>query len=114
MSEGEFVPKSYACVRWPELRVGKKIGGKDGTNMYVKFNRGRFTATSPEEVEVIESSEAFGVAIHNLDIKPKPAPVKPGPVETMIESEIEAALAERQPQARKGGIGTRTATGNKR
>jgi hypothetical protein len=92
-------------MRWPALRVGE----------FVKFSNGRFTATKQSEVDAIEKCESYNVHIHPLLLdKPRPAPVKPGPVETMIESEIEAALAERQPQARRGGIGTKSASGNKR
>jgi hypothetical protein len=98
MSGESFEPKRYACIRWPFLRVGSEG---------IKFNAGFFTANTPEEAAQIEGNEAFGRHIHPVQFKAQPVPSKPGKVETMIEAEIEEALAAKQPQARKGAVGTR-------
>lgn len=94
----DFTPKRYACTRWPFLRLQKGI----------KFNAGFYTTKSQEENDVIEASDSFGIHIHPIMWKPKEVPTKPGAVEALIESEIESALAERQPRARKGAIGTKS------
>lgn len=93
----EFKPKRYACMRWPFLRIGG----------HIKFEGGFFTANTPEEVQLVEGNEAYGKHIHPIKWEPKPVPVKTGQVEELIESEIVAALAEKQPRARRGAVGTR-------
>ena len=96
MSE-EFKARRYACLTWPFLRLG---GG-------IKFEAGFFTARTPEHVSLIEGSDSFGKHIHPIKWEPTALPVKQGKVEELIEAEIADALAERQPKARRGGIGTR-------
>ena len=93
----DFKPKRYACIRWPFLRL------KGG----IQFRAGFFTANSQDEVDTIESNEAYGVHLHPVLWEPEKLPTKPGKVETLIESEIEAALIEKKPKARKGAVGTK-------
>ena len=60
-------PTTYICERYPALSIGG-IQGKE-----VKFRRGRFIATRPWEVELIESNDVFGVFIvqgHDHDPEP--------------------------------------------
>ena len=96
MSES-FKAKRYACTRWPFLRM------KNG----VKFSAGFFTAQNQEQADVIEKSESFGVHVHPVLWEPSKVPTVPGKVEALIESEIESALASKQPQARRGARGSR-------
>lgn len=96
MSE-EFKSRRYACMQWPFLRLKSDV----------RFEAGFFTAKTQEHVDLVESNDAFGKQIHPIKWEPKPVPVKTGKVEELIESEIANALAERQPKARRGGIGTR-------
>lgn len=100
----EYKPKRYACMRWPALRMGVTPELKNG----IKFNAGFYTTRSQAEQDVIEASEAYGVHVHPILWEPKEVPTKPGKVETLIEAEIEAALASKAPpKARRGAIGTR-------
>ena len=96
MSE-EFKAKRYACTQWPFLRIGKDI----------QFEAGFYTARTKELADMIEANEAFGKHIYPIKWEPKPVPTQPGKVETLIESEIAEALAEKAPRARRGAVGTR-------
>lgn len=96
MSE-EFKAKRYACMQWPYLRIGAKV----------KFERGFYTANTPEEASLIESCESYGKAIHPIQWEPKEVPSVPTKVEALIEDEIRSALAAKQPRARRGAIGTK-------
>lgn len=93
----EFKSKRYACMQWPFLRLRGKV----------QFDKGFFTAQTPEQVEIVETNQAYGVHIHPIKWEPQPVPTKPGKVEELIESEIANALAEKQPRVRRGAIGTR-------
>ena len=102
MSE-KFEPKRYACVKWPFLRIGTPTQGQSP----IKFNSGFYTANSQEAVDAIEKNEAYGIHIHPVLWKPSPTPSKPDKVQVLVEAEIEAALAESKPLARKGARGSR-------
>lgn len=93
----EYKPRRYACTRWPFLRIGGQI----------KFENGFYTTKSEEEQQMIEENEAYGKTIHPIKWEPKEVPTKSGPVETLIEDEIIAELAAKQPRARRGAVGTR-------
>lgn len=96
-SNPSFKARRYACMRWPFLRIGS----------LVHFENGFYTAQSEDEANLIEGNDAFGKHIHPIKWEPKAVPTKSGPVAELIESEIVAALAEQQPRARRGSIGTR-------
>ena len=54
ISAGE---RTYRCQRWPFLAIGD----------LVKFSRGLFVATSEKQIEVIEGSSDFGVAVFRVE-----------------------------------------------
>lgn len=95
MGEG-FKPRRYACIRWPFLRL-----------RHLQFCAGFLTVNSQEDADLVESNDAYGVHVHPVLWEPERLPSKPGKVETLIESEIEAALIEKKPKARKGAVGTK-------
>lgn len=95
--ESGFVARRYACTQWPFLRMSKDV----------RFEAGFYTARTQEEADIVEANEAFGIHIHPIKWAPKPVPTKPGKVEELIESEIIEALAEKQPKAKRGAIGTK-------
>lgn len=88
-----FRPREYVSNRFPGLQI------RDA----VKFEAGLFRATTPEQVELIESNDWYGVHIHPRDAE---IPVGDDGATEVAEALRLAALAEAGPRIRQGQVGT--------